>query len=64
MNNHPLSKLPQSPDIEKEKMQNTVSENELIFTISLLTQEVNRLSNAIGGAKADSVQSPMLEKKV
>lgn len=69
MNNHPLSKLQSSfafsgqvPEIEKDKRQNTVSEDELISTINLLRQEVNRLSNAIGGASAGMLpQTPILK---
>ena len=62
MNNHPLSKLQSS--FAKEKMQDTVNKDELISTINLLTQEVNRLSNAIGGTPVGMLpQSPMLEKK-
>ena len=51
MNNHPLSKLnnplKSSFEIEKDKMQNTVSKEELICTINLLSQEINRLSQML-----------------
>lgn len=45
MNNHPLSKLQSS--FAKEKMQDTVNKDELICTINLLSQEINRLSKML-----------------
>ena len=51
MNNHLLSKLnaplKSSFEIEKDKTQNIVSKDELICTINLLSQEVNRLSQML-----------------
>ena len=51
MQNHPLSKLnnplKSSFEIEKDKMQNTVSKEELICTINLLSREINRLSQML-----------------
>lgn len=37
----------QAPEIEKDKMQDTVNKDELICTINLLSQEINRLSKML-----------------
>ena len=37
----------QAPEIEKDKMQDTVNKDELISTINLLSQEINRLSKML-----------------
>lgn len=41
------STVSQAPEIEKDKMQDTVNKDELICTINLLSQEINRLSKML-----------------